>query len=206
MSRPYAVLHKMDPYGTKLMDVSMYPGIPREDNPYAIDGGMYGNRWMMTADIFGSSQPRYPSSNYGSLYKANTHAPGFPIQPDEPPLFGGNASVPRKENFAPPAATAPLVEETPISPPQGTVEPITPVPTKTKVKLNNPALIFLFLMAAVGVSDFFTQGLEGFFSAKFNGGQPMGWKMYMVYALVGTIILFALAYFSGVSLLSIEEL
>jgi hypothetical protein len=166
---------------------------------------------LPTAGVYPYSTPANPPYPVKERPAYSGHPP--PPRPPGPPP---GASGPRRrvENFEPgypnhPPASSPPPQAAP-TPVNTTETPLDEIYTTTPVKKNfslkNPLLVMIFLMAIYGSFYFLWSGIEKFLIAKFNGGEALSWKAYLMYGLGLVALMLGIGYLFGVSFMKIEEL
>ena len=105
----------------------------------------------------------------------------------------------------PPQETA--VGETPLDEFQDHAIPQRPFLAVHSVKVSlNPYILFaVFIVAYIALSLWSTAGLE-FIKDRFHGGQPMGWRWLLVYAVAFTIVMVGLGLVFKIPIVSFETL
>ena len=207
---------------------------PGEPIPLGLRGMGYGSvpppRDLYTAstwDIYGMSDPPYPDGSDGNLYvpQLGRGRSGYDRYQGEP-----QSAYPMPPSGGPPPVRSPVPVQVPkvklvesFSPGMeveeeeaprrrkkaSTVE--TPISdeiynTKRSYQLKNPWLVFIFLTAFAGGIIFFWSGMDVLMKNYFNQGNPLTWKMYLMYAAIIFGLVFLAAYLLDLNLLKIEEL
>ncbi len=183
-------------------------------NVYVPDLARGGMDALQHAGVYPYSAPANPSYPPKQRTAYIGHPP--PGQPLGNPSLGGQplGTPPRRrvENFEAgyPRSETSQAPSPPSPPPQATSTetPVDEIYTTTKKNytLKNPLLVMIFLMAIYGSFYFLWSGIEKFLIAKFNGGDPLSWKAYLMYGLGLVALMLAVGYLFGVSFMKIEEL
>ena len=173
--------------------------------------GEGGSSW----DNYGGEAARYVSGTRGNLYQmgqTSTEQQGIFTSPiPDPPDTATQSSPPIRDAFQytmsipgqhPQGPPRPGGSSTEFIPPPDTLET---TPAKLKFSLN-PFLLFVVLLILYLVYDYFSSGVENLVQVKFYGGRPFTWKQYFIFGVVFLVLLIALVYWTGSSLVQVERL
>lgn len=166
--------------------------------------GFYGQP-SSSWDMYAGEGVAYPYGIKGGLYEYGQSAVydmGYYNSPPDP-IYTGNNTVPvsdisSRENYSP--------EENKIG--QTKIEDVLNGKSecpKIRMKVNPFVLFFLFIIAYVAM-DFWASSGQLFIQEKFNKGDPLSWKSLLIYAVVSTVALFAVAWYMSVPIIEFETL
>lgn len=171
---------------------------PGEPISFDVGGGMgYGaippprDLYQNTTwDIYGMSEPAFPSGSNGDIYVPQLGRRTTPTPEKDKIIEGFSARVDSRLGNV--GTEAPIEDEI--------------YQTKKSYKLKNPLIVLAFLTAFAGGIIFFWSGMDTLLKNYFNKGQPLTWKMYFLYSLIIVVTVFLAAHFLGLDILKIEEM
>jgi hypothetical protein len=161
--------------------------------------GFYG-QGSSTPDIYAGEGRMYPYGVLGSAYQygqtAAVHQGIFDTPPDQ--MFTQNNSTPTIQEAYESIPTPDGHSATPV-------EKFTEAHGRVRVKVNPWILFLLFIIAYIAI-DFISLGTQTYIQQRFHKGSTPSWKNYLLYGGIAAVILIAVAYITGTSLIEIENL
>lgn len=182
--------------------------------------GFYGDG-ASSWDIYGGEGYAYPYAEHGNLYQVGQSAPYYMGQYAQPPdvMYTQNQSQlsPQRDNFTDVELIPPPDTPTP-STASGTTASGGPVTVQEKrdvleatkridrkLVFSNPFATFMLFLLAYIALDLWANAGESFIVEKLNGGRPLTWKKFGVYAIVFTVALVVVATVLKTPLIAFEQ-